>query len=306
MHPVLVELERRIQGQQPRQPLLLICEGGGMRGIQQAAAMWHLNQLGATQAFDQVWAVSAAACNSLYFLAGQSDGVGRIYSELLGRYKTHQQLTNPLLRRPRPLEVAMSIGVEQVEPLQWDKVFANPTELYIGAVDVYGGRIHYFGKGTDRQKLLARVRASSQVPTLNGPPVQVGSKRYLDGGLADPIPVRGLDQNKDALAVVLHTWPADYPPSFSSKWLQTIQGLTLHAFHPELIGYHRDWASRRLKTRHRLQRLEGAGRVLNWFPPEPLNPTCTNSTILRKAWHDSWNHAADIFAPLQLPESGRL
>lgn len=306
MHPVLVELERRIQGQEPRHPLLLICEGGGMRGIQQAAALWYLNQIGATRSFDQIWAVSAAACNSLYFLAGQSDGVGRIYSELLGRYKAHQQITNPLLRKKRPLEIAMSVGVEQVEPLDWQSVFGNPTELYIGAVDVYGGRIHYFGKGNDRHKLLDRVRASSQVPTLNGPPVRVGSKRYLDGGLADPIPTRGLDQNPDALAVVLHTWPADHPPTFSSRWLQTIQGTTLHAFHPELVGYHRDWAARRLKIRHRLQRLEGAGRVWNWFPPDPLNPTCTNSTVLRRAWHSSWHHAAERFAEVGTAKSPLL
>lgn len=298
MHPVMEELGRRIRGEEPQHPLVLIGEGGGMRGIQQAAMMWGLNGAGATQAFDEIWAVSAAACNSLYFLANQSDGVGRIYSELLGRYSAHQQITNPLFRKPRPLEIAMTQGINQVERLDWDAVFSNPTGLHIGAIDVYSGRIHYFGKGNDAEKLITRVRASSQVPTLNGPPVHVGSRQYLDGGLADPIPIRVLDERPDTMAIVLHTWPADHPPTFTSKTLQTIQGLSLHAFHPELVGYHRSWLERRLKIRHKLQRLEGAGRVLNWFPPDALSPTCTNSTVLRNAWHNSYNYSLQQLSPL--------
>lgn len=295
MHPVLQELSRRIDGQEPQHPLVLIGEGGGMRGVQQAAAMWSLNQIGATQAFDSVWAVSAAACNAAYFLAGQSDRVGLIYSELLSRYKTHQQFTNPMRRRPRPLEVAMTYGVQEFAPLSVERVFQNPTALRIGAIDLYSGRIHYFGKGTDPDKLITRIKASAQVPTISGPPIRVGSREYLDGGLADPIPIRILEEQKDAMAIVLHTWPAEHPSQLASSWLRFVQGTMLHAFHPELVGYHRSWVSRRMKARHKLQRLEGAGRVYNWFPPEPLSPTCTNPTLLRRAWYTSLQDAQARF-----------
>src|ERR671927_210836 len=57
----------------------LIVEGGAMRGVISCAALMALEDLGLTEAFDEVYGASAGAVNAAYFLAGQAAYATTIY-----------------------------------------------------------------------------------------------------------------------------------------------------------------------------------------------------------------------------------
>src|SRR5262245_64259967 len=57
----------------------LIVEGGAMRGVISCAALMALEELGLTEAFDEIYGASAGAVNAAYFLAGQAAYATTIY-----------------------------------------------------------------------------------------------------------------------------------------------------------------------------------------------------------------------------------
>src|SRR5881409_3801152 len=62
------------QGRKPAdgRKVALIVEGGAMRGVISCAALMGLEELGMTEAFDEVYGASAGAVNAAYFLARQA------------------------------------------------------------------------------------------------------------------------------------------------------------------------------------------------------------------------------------------
>src|ERR1043166_4327319 len=69
------------QGRQPEdgRKVGLVVEGGAMRGVISCAALMALEELGLTEAFDEVYGASAGAVNAAYFLAGQAAWATTIY-----------------------------------------------------------------------------------------------------------------------------------------------------------------------------------------------------------------------------------
>lgn len=76
---------------------------------------------------------------------------------------------------------------DRLEPFDYDAFQANHCKFTVGVTNTATGKAEYFGKEllTSNCDLL---RASSSLPLLSQP-VMLGGKLYLDGGLADPIPV---------------------------------------------------------------------------------------------------------------------
>lgn len=62
-------------------------------------------------------------------------------------------------------------------------------ELRVGATDCESGECHWFSNRQQGDDVIADSIASSSMPLLS-PMKVIGGKRYLDGGVADSIPVR--------------------------------------------------------------------------------------------------------------------
>jgi predicted patatin/cPLA2 family phospholipase len=194
VHPVAQVLrQRREEGSKPGSRadghrVALAVEGGGMRGIVSGAMMTVLRDQGLEDAFDDIYAVSAGAVNSAYFLAGYGwYGLSIYYDDLIGRefFDPRRALRGqPALS----LDYVTSVVMETLKPLDFDVALASPVRLHIAAssVDAMSSR-DFTGFGS-KEQLKTTIRASTCLPLVAGPPVVIDGERFLDGGVLLPHP----------------------------------------------------------------------------------------------------------------------
>ena len=184
-------LARRLQsgGREDGARLALAIEGGGMRGAVSAGMAIAIHDLGLTNAFDAVYGASAGALNAVWLLSGNpADGLRPYADPALIR----QYIRRSNALRGRPVVDTRHLVehlYEEVLPLRFDRVLEHRVRLHPLATDVETGRaIDLEPTLADRPSLKRALRASTALPLLAGPPVEIGGRRYLDAGLAESIP----------------------------------------------------------------------------------------------------------------------
>lgn len=186
-HPVVAALRDRPDEAR----IALAIEGGGRRGAVSGGMALALHELGLTNAFDAAYGSSAGTLNAMWLLSGRvADGIPTW---------TDPKLADELVRRRRALsrrpivdiERLVETRYEQLSPGLFDAVLAAPAELHPLATDVATGAAVDLGATiTDERSLRLAIRASSTLPLLAGPPVEIDGYRYLDAGLSAAIPFR--------------------------------------------------------------------------------------------------------------------
>lgn len=73
-------------------------------------------------------------------------------------------------------------------PFDYKTYSENPTKFYAVATNIETGEPAYHLCETGNQKDLKWLQASASIPFVSQP-VEIDNKKYLDGGIADPIPV---------------------------------------------------------------------------------------------------------------------
>lgn len=194
VHPVAQVLRlRREEGSKPGSRsdgyrVALAVEGGGMRGIVSGAMMTVLRDQGLEDAFDDIYAVSAGAVNSAYFLAGYGwYGLSIYYDDLIGGefFDPRRALRGqPALS----LDYVTSVVMETLKPLDFDVALASPVRLHIAASSVDAMSPRDFTGFGSKEQLKATIRASTCLPLVAGPPVVIDGERFLDGGILLPHP----------------------------------------------------------------------------------------------------------------------
>jgi predicted patatin/cPLA2 family phospholipase len=190
-HPVVELLRRRaVSGERDDGArLALAIEGGGMRGAVSAGMVIAVHELGLTGAFDFVFGASAGALNGVWLLSGNpADGLEPYADpELIREYirRSNALRGRPVVDTRRLVEVLY----EERLPLRFDAVLSHPVPLHPLATDVEtGAAVDLAPTISDRASLKRALRASTALPLLAGPPVEIGGRRYLDAGLAESIP----------------------------------------------------------------------------------------------------------------------
>ncbi len=185
----------------------LIMEGGAMRGMFTAGVIDVMMEHGI--AFDGAIGVSAGAAFGCNYKSRQ---IGRVV-----RYNT-RFVTDP---RYGGFRVLLKEGnfyskqfcYEEVpfkyDVFDFDTYESNPMEFYIVCTDVDTGLAEYHKYENRHDHGLEWVRASASMPMVSQM-VEIDGRRYLDGALADSIPVRyfasiGYDRN-----IVILTQPKGF------------------------------------------------------------------------------------------------
>src|SRR4051794_22398894 len=160
-----------------------------MRGAVSAGMAIAIDELGLTEAFDTVYGASAGALNGVWLLSGNpADGL-RPYAD--------PQLIRQYIRRSNALRGRPVVDTghlvdhlyEHVLPLRFDAVLAHRVRFHPLATDVQTGRAVDLAPAIrDRASLKAALRATTALPLLAGPPVEIEGRGYLDAGLAESIP----------------------------------------------------------------------------------------------------------------------
>ena len=179
----------------------LVLEGGGMRGLYTVGVLdWFMEQHFMA---DYVIGVSAGAGNGSSYVSGQRGRAYRVDVDYLGD-KRYISLSNFLKTRSVfGMDFIFDEVPRRLDPFDYDDFLRSPCEFVAGVTDVSTGQPVYFGKQPTIEEECRILRASSAIPMFS-PIVVINGSRYLDGGTADPIPVRkALADGCDKVVVVL-------------------------------------------------------------------------------------------------------
>ena len=196
----------------------LAIEGGGSRAAYSAGMALALDEAGLTDAFDDVYGTSGGALNGAWLLTGEGSRWLRSWAwpEVAAA-----RVTDPrrMLRGRPVVDLARLVHhvYESITPMDFDAIVANPIRFHPIATDAATGEAADLAPYVvDRLGAQTALRASSCIPLLAGPPVRVGDRRYVDGGLSEGVPFRTALAQGASHVLVLRTRRADQravPPS---------------------------------------------------------------------------------------------
>ena len=185
----------------------LILEGGAMRGMFTCGVMDVMMENGI--AFDGAVGVSAVAALGVNYKSKQ---IGRAI-----RYNTrfcadkryggiHSLLTSGNIYNTEFCygEVPLKHDVFDFETYQ-----ANPMEFYVVCTDVDSGKAVYHKYEGQEDHGFDWIRASASMPVVSQM-VEIDGHKYLDGALADSIPVKFFEREGYDRNVVILTRPKSY------------------------------------------------------------------------------------------------
>lgn len=175
----------------------LIMEGGAMRGMFTAGVIDVMMEEGIE--FDGAIGVSAGACFGCNYKSKQ---IGRVirYNTRFSRDKRYGGL-RVLLKEGNFYSKDFCYGdlPLKYDLFDYDTYENNPMEFYIVCTDVDTGKAEYHKYENRHDHGLEWIRASASMPLVSQM-VEIDGRRFLDGALADAIPVRffesvGYDRN---------------------------------------------------------------------------------------------------------------
>ena len=112
--------------------------------------------------------------------------------------------------------------------------------LHCIAVDVESARaVDLHGMRTERE-LWDALLASSRMPWAGGPPVEIDGRRYLDGGMASPVPVAEAIDAGATHVLALQTRPYGIPRKSASRIGDRLIERHLRGLNPALVAVYRD------------------------------------------------------------------
>ncbi|MFV0414217.1 MAG: patatin family protein [Oscillospiraceae bacterium] len=241
----------------------IVCEGGGMRGSYTAGVLQAFMEQGFGA--DELVGVSAGASNGVSYVSGQQQRGYRTNVDYAGD-KRYAGLGN-YLRTGSFFGMDFIFGEipNRLDPFDYEAFAASPCLFFAGATDVETGRPFFFAK-QQLTRECAILKASCSIPCLS-PIVEIEGKKYLDGGVAAPIPIeKALADGCERLVVVLtrHRGYVKKPQGFKAVYHQ------MYRRYPNLV---KALDMRHLVYNHTLQklwRLEAEGKAVVVAPKEPL------------------------------------
>jgi predicted patatin/cPLA2 family phospholipase len=217
----------------------LIVEGGGMRGIVSAAMAAVLEREGLTQALDLVVGTSAGALNGAALLAGVAGPCAEAYAS---DFASRRFINPARLAVGRPaIDVAWTLDYASamLDEDRHRRTLSNPIELHCVAVDVDTCEpVDLTGMST-RETLYSALLASSRLPYVGGDPVEHEGRRYIDGGLVEPIPLGPALAAGATHVLVFQTRPIGVPRSSPGGVTDRLIVRRLRALNPALVDLYR-------------------------------------------------------------------
>ena len=273
----------------------MVLEGGGMRGMYTAGILDVMleNEI----KIDGIVGVSAGTvfgCNYKSKQIGRTIRYNKKYCKdsRYGSFKSFLK-TGDIYDK----EFCYSQLPKELDPFDYKTFQENPMEFYATCTDVNTGKAVYKRCYTGDDKELEWFRASASMPLVSKV-VEIDGGVYLDGGIADSIPIRWMREKGFEKNIVILTRPEGYRKSKNKlMWLMRI---VLHKY-PDFI--------KTMKHRHvnynesldELYRLRKEGSVFVFAPDAGFDTgrTESNPDKLEAAYRMGKKHAFDRLAELR-------
>ncbi len=181
----------------------LVLEGGGMRAAYTAGVLDVFLDEGI--AFPYVVGVSAGANAGADYVVRQRERNYKVFVEFAAdrRYAGYGNLLRE--RSWFGMRFLFDTLPNELAPFDYDALRNAEQTLMVAATDCATGQPRYFcQRDYDARWFVHTVhRASCSIPVLS-PPVKIEGRRYLDGGVSDPIPIeRSISDGNPRNVVVL-------------------------------------------------------------------------------------------------------
>jgi predicted patatin/cPLA2 family phospholipase len=163
----------------------LVVQGGALRGVYSVGALAALEDLGLREAFSFVIGSSAGACNGAYFLARQANEGIRIYVDDLSgpEFVSFRRLGKIV-----DIDFLVDVAVKQRHPMNIDELKKCPIPMYTVLTDAQTGMEHIVSSHDDYDPREV-IRATAAIPGLYNRKVKLGTSFYVDGGIANNVPL---------------------------------------------------------------------------------------------------------------------
>lgn len=184
----------------------LILEGGGMKGMYTAGVLEFF--LDKEIEFSSCYGVSAGACHMCSYLSKQKKRAYQVAVDYLGQ-KSYCSVES-LIKTGDLFGADMCYGLipDYLNPYDYDAFKKYEGSAYAVVTNIKTGGAEYIKLEEMHQDITA-VRASSSMPLVSRN-VRIGDGVYLDGGIADSIPIRRSMKDGNQKNVVVMTKEEGY------------------------------------------------------------------------------------------------
>ncbi len=184
---------------------------------------------------------------------------------------------------------------KELDPFDFKTFSENPMEFYATCTDANTGKAVYKRCYNGDDKEMEWFRASASMPLVSKV-VEIDGGAYLDGGMADSIPIRWIRDKGFEKNIVVLTRPEGYKKSKNRLlWLMRI---VLHKY-PNLIKTMKNRHNNYNESLEELYRLRKTGEVFVFSPDYgfDISRTESNPDRLEEAYRMGKKHAFE-----RLPE----
>lgn len=236
----------------------LVLEGGATRGVFTSGALDYLMEQEIYMS--DVIGVSAGACNAVDYVSKQPGRTREcmIPEEKNGKYlygfrdtiRNHSLMNMDLLFDKYPNEMI---------PFDFDTYFQSGIHCELVTTNCLTGKAEYMTEESDRDRLMKICRASSSMPLLT-PIVNIDDAPYLDGGLADSVPVKRAQELGNEKIVVILTKNEGYRKQVLSPAMQQLYRRAYKSY-PNLVRTILKRSFMYNKTMNHIDQLEKRGEI---------------------------------------------
>lgn len=242
----------------------LILEGGAVRGIFTAGVLDRL--LEEEVRFPYVIGVSAGGGNAMSFVSRQKGRTCRMINVPRNQsyYGIRQLVSHGKLINLD--KMAFEYPYKQF-PFDFDTYFNGDVETEYVCSCMETGKAEYLSETENCERLLTITKATCSLPMLCSP-VLLDGKHYLDGSIADSIPIEhALEKGCDRLVIILTKPGKAVPPTDYKKFRMFI-----HRMYKQFPAFEEACMTRverYEKTIELMERLEREGRIMTFRPTLP-------------------------------------
>ncbi len=240
----------------------LVLEGGGMRGLYTAGILDFFMEKGIM--FEDIYGVSAGACHLCSYLSNQPGRAFRVSTEYLK--DKYYCSAYSLIKTGDLFNVDMCYDKipNELDPFDYEAFSKCKGTGHVVVTDIVTGKPRYIRLREMRRDIVA-VQASASLPLVSRT-VKIGGREYLDGGMADSIPIKKSMHDGHDKNVIVLTRPLGYEkkPTSSMSLIKFI-----YRNYPGLVEDMKKRHIRYNRTLEYIEKLEAEGKVFV-FRPESI------------------------------------
>lgn len=266
----------------------LVLEGGATRGVFTSGALDYL--MNQNVYMSHVIGVSAGACNAVDYVSKQP---GRTRDCMIPEDKNNSYYNGirEFVKEKSLMNMDMIFDKfpHELIPFDFDTYFHSGIHCEIVTTNCLTGKAEYMTENHDGDRLLRICRASCSMPLLT-PIVNVDGVPYLDGGLADSVPIERAQGMGNEKIIVILTKNKGYRKKVISRGMQKIYRKAYSSY-PNLLRtiFRRSFEYN--KTMNHLDQLEKRGEIFVLRPQvKPVSRLEHNKATMKTFYEHGYHH----------------